>query len=145
MTEQGKGPGAGKAGKSDREWRSELTDEQYRVCRQCGTEPPFTGKYWSSKTPGLYRCVCCRAPLFRSETKFESGTGWPSYWQPVGPDAIREVPDLSHGMRRVEIRCAQCDSHLGHVFEDGPAPTGLRYCVNSAALDLDADDPGPAR
>ncbi|MFZ5723250.1 MAG: peptide-methionine (R)-S-oxide reductase MsrB [Pseudomonadota bacterium] len=130
---------AGKVVKTDSEWRGELSDEQYRVCRLCGTEPPFTGRFWSTKTHGLYRCVCCRAPLFRSETKFDSGTGWPSYWQPVSVEAIREVPDYSHGMTRVEIRCARCDSHLGHVFEDGPPPTGLRYCVNSASLDLEPD------
>lgn len=127
----------------DSEWRSRLSDEQYRVCRQCGTEPPFSGKYWATKVPGLYRCVCCRAPLFRSEAKFDSGSGWPSYWQPVSPAAIRELPDRSHGMVRVEIRCASCDSHLGHVFDDGPPPTGLRYCVNSASLDLEADPAGP--
>lgn len=128
---------------ADSDWRSRLSDEQYRVCRQCGTEPPFSGKYWATKAPGLYRCVCCRAPLFRSEAKFDSGSGWPSYWQPVNPAAIRELADRSHGMVRIEIRCAGCDSHLGHVFDDGPPPTGLRYCVNSASLDLEADPAGP--
>lgn len=132
----------GKPAKSEQDWQCELTPEQYRICRQCGTEPPFTGKYWAEKTAGLYRCVCCGAPVFRSETKFDSGTGWPSYFRAVSPDAIRELADSSHGMRRVEIRCARCDSHLGHVFPDGPAPTGLRYCVNSASLDLDPDAAG---
>lgn len=130
---------AGKVEKSVDEWREELSDEQFRVCRLCGTEPPFTGKFWSTKTRGLYRCTCCRAPLFRSEAKFDSGSGWPSYWQPVSAEAVRELPDYSHGMIRVEIRCARCDSHLGHVFEDGPPPTGLRYCVNSASLTLEPD------
>ncbi len=128
-----------KVEKSDTQWQMQLDAEQYRVCRQCGTEPPFSGKYWASKTVGLYRCVCCHEPLFRSEAKFDSGSGWPSYWQPVAAAAIRELPDTTHGMRRVEIRCARCDSHLGHVFTDGPAPTGLRYCVNSASLDLEPD------
>lgn len=128
-----------KVEKSDGEWRSQLDAEQYRVCRQCGTEPPFSGRYWATKTPGLYRCVCCRAPLFRSEHKFDSGTGWPSWWQPVAAVAVRELPDRTHGMVRVEIRCARCDAHLGHVFDDGPAPTGLRYCVNSVAVELEPD------
>lgn len=128
-----------KVEKSDGEWRSQLDAEQYRVCRQCGTEPPFSGRYWATKTPGLYRCVCCRAPLFRSEHKFDSGTGWPSWWQPVAAAAVRELPDQTHGMARVEIRCARCDAHLGHVFDDGPAPTGLRYCVNSVAVELEPD------
>lgn len=128
-----------KVEKSDGEWRSQLDAEQYRVCRQCGTEPPFSGRYWATKTSGLYRCVCCRAPLFRSEHKFDSGTGWPSWWQPVAAVAVRELPDRTHGMVRVEIRCARCDAHLGHVFDDGPAPTGLRYCVNSVAVELEPD------
>lgn len=118
-------------------WRARLTDEQYRVCRQCGTEAPFSGQYWATKTVGTYRCACCGQVLFSSEAKFDSGTGWPSFRQAVSPAAIRELPDHGHGMHRIEIRCGRCDSHLGHLFPDGPAPTGMRYCVNSLSLQLE--------
>lgn len=122
--------------KSDEEWKAELTPEQYRVARQSGTERAFTGAYWDTKTPGTYRCVCCDAVLFRSDDKFDSGCGWPSFTRPAEEAPIEERIDESHGMVRTETRCARCGAHLGHVFSDGPGPSGLRYCINSASLKL---------
>jgi peptide-methionine (R)-S-oxide reductase len=128
---------ANRAPKSDADWQRDLTPEQYHVTREKGTERAFTGAYWDCKTPGLYRCVCCGAELFDSRTKFDSGTGWPSFTAPTDAAAVHTEEDRSHGMRRTEVRCSACDAHLGHVFPDGPGPEGLRYCINSAALRLE--------
>jgi peptide-methionine (R)-S-oxide reductase len=125
-----------KVNRTDREWQEQLTAEQFRVTRQKGTERAFTGKYHDCKSEGIYHCICCDVPLFRSTEKFDSGSGWPSYWKPFSSEAVRTEQDMSHGMRRVEVLCAKCNAHLGHVFEDGPQPTGLRYCINSIALNL---------
>jgi peptide-methionine (R)-S-oxide reductase len=125
--------------RTEEEWRKRLTPEQFEVLRNKGTERAFTGTYASSKEPGLYRCAGCHAPLFSSETKFESGTGWPSFWEPVEPDAVELHEDDSLGMRRTEVTCARCGGHLGHLFPDGPRPTGDRYCMNSVALDLEEE------
>ena len=131
-----------KVNKTDEEWRESLTPEQYEVLRRQGTEPPFTGSYTYSKEDGIYRCAACGNELFSSETKFDSGTGWPSFYEPAAADKVELRQDQSHGMVRTEVVCARCGSHLGHVFDDGPKPTGQRYCINSISLDLDTEQGG---
>ena len=126
--------------KSDAEWRRELTPQQYRVLREKGTEPPFTGKYWNEHADGVYRCAACGNELFDASTKFESGSGWPSFYEPIEGERVATEDDRSLFMRRTEVHCARCGGHLGHVFDDGPQPTGLRYCINSASLELDRED-----
>jgi peptide-methionine (R)-S-oxide reductase len=126
--------------RTEAQWREVLTEEQFRVCREKGTERAFTGSYWDTKAPGVYRCVACEQPLFRSREKYDSGSGWPSFWQPLADEAVTTETDRSLGMARTEVLCRRCGSHLGHVFPDGPRPTGLRYCINSVSLRHDPEE-----
>jgi len=131
---------ADKIVKTPKEWKETLTPEQFEVCINKGTEPPFTGKYYNSKEKGTYKCVCCGETLFKSDTKYDSGSGWPSFWQPLSDEKIEYISDTDYGMVRTEVNCKKCGAHLGHVFDDGPKPTNLRYCINSISLDLDKNN-----
>ncbi|NOS61841.1 MAG: peptide-methionine (R)-S-oxide reductase MsrB [Nitrosarchaeum sp.] len=126
--------------KTPKEWKDTLTPEQFEVCINKGTEPPFTGKYYNNKEKGTYKCICCGETLFKSDTKYDSGSGWPSFWQPLSDEKIEYISDTDYGMVRTEVNCKKCGAHLGHVFDDGPKPTNLRYCINSISLDLDKND-----